>query len=92
VRRAAPVPDVVDDQQTGALRQLLAKLKCGVLYAGKAGPLAGEGGISGDESAQDVGRLAERDPEDAVIEVLEDIFVMAQRRREGGLAEAAGAG
>ena len=82
------IPDVVDDEEAGAVFELLAELECGVIFTGESGAFAGERRVGRDEAAHDVGILAEGDPEDAIIEVLDDVFVVTERCRESGFSEA----
>jgi hypothetical protein len=71
------LPDIVDHQQTGAVFQLLTELKRGIFLGGEARPIAAQRRIGGDEPGHRVGCLPQGDPQNAVIETLNDFFVVA---------------
>ena len=83
------IPHIVDHQQARPVFQLLPKLKRGILFVRKPRPLPSQRGIHGDKIAHHVGVLAERHPQDPIIEVLNDLFVVAQGRCKGRLAKPA---
>jgi len=85
------VPDVVDHHQTVLALQLLGKRNRGVVLIREARALAGKTRISGEQLPQYVGRLAEGDPEDSIVEGHENPVVVAQLGGEGRLAKTAGA-
>lgn len=55
--------------------------------AGIGAPLQRNAHMRRNQAAHYVGPFAERHPQEAVVEVLNDIFVVAQRRRQRGLPE-----
>jgi hypothetical protein len=82
------VPYVADHDEAGSICQFLAELDGGVLDGQEGGAFAGEPGVESAESGDQIGGLAEGGPEDAGVEVDNDVVVVAKGGRKGGFAEA----
>ena len=89
VSQVLRIPDIVDDDEAGTVSEFLVELNGCILDGEESRTVAGERGVSGAQSGDQVGGLAEGDPEDAAVEVRDDIVVVAEGCRERGLAEAA---
>jgi hypothetical protein len=83
----AVTPGVVNHQQTILVFQLKGQLARRVLGVNEPGALTGERGIDFHEFIEQVGRLPQSHPEDAVIECVDASIIMADRGSQRCLAE-----
>ena len=70
------IPHVVDNHQTIPPPQFLPELIGSVLNTRKAGTFTSKRRKEREQTAQYIGRLAEGHPQDAVIEVRDDVLVV----------------
>jgi hypothetical protein len=71
------IPDLVDDDEAGTVFEYLPEPIGRILDPGESRAIARKPGVGGAESGNQVGCLAEGDPDDAVVEVGDDIVVVA---------------
>ena len=80
------VPHIVDDDKAVLLIQSLSQVETRILDVHEDRALARQRSVQLRQCAQDIGALAQRDPEDTVVVCVYDVVIMADSRCHRGLS------